>query len=59
MLLVHLTSVGNKLKYEALLTEILEPSRVISDQHASVILQLKNGKIVVENLSDDKTGKGD
>jgi putative heme-binding domain-containing protein len=41
-----LTSTGNKLKYEALLTEILEPSKVISDQHASVIVQLTNGKVI-------------
>jgi putative heme-binding domain-containing protein len=41
-----LTSTGKKLKYEALLTEIIEPSKVISDQHASVILQLSNGKVI-------------
>jgi putative heme-binding domain-containing protein len=39
-----LTSTGKKLKPLALLTEIIEPSKVISDQHASVILILKNGK---------------
>ena len=41
-----LTSVGNKLKYEALLTEIIEPSKVISDQHASVILEMEDGTLL-------------
>jgi putative heme-binding domain-containing protein len=51
-----LSSVGNKYKYEALLTEILEPSKVISDPHASVIVQLKNGKVLTgrEVGGDDK-----
>ena len=29
-----------------MLTEIIEPSKVISDQHASVILVLNNGKVL-------------
>ena len=41
-----LTSTGKKLAHPALLTEILEPSKVISDQHASVVLELKNGKVL-------------
>jgi putative heme-binding domain-containing protein len=41
-----LTSTGSKLKYAQLLTEIIEPSKVISDQHASVILELESGKIL-------------
>lgn len=41
-----LTSTGKKLKLPALLTEIIEPSKVISDQHASVILVLNNGKVL-------------
>ena len=41
-----LTSSGKKLTHAALLTEILEPSKVISDQHASIILQLESGKVV-------------
>jgi len=41
-----LTSAGNKYDYTALLTEIIEPSKVISDQHASVILTLKDGGTV-------------
>lgn len=41
-----LSSVGRKLKHEALLTEIIEPSKVISDQHASVILVLSSGKVL-------------
>ncbi|MFT5524979.1 MAG: putative heme-binding domain-containing protein [Pirellulaceae bacterium] len=41
-----ITSVGNKMKTSALLSELLTPSKVISDQHASVILELKNGKTV-------------
>jgi putative heme-binding domain-containing protein len=41
-----LTSTGKKLKLAALLTEIIEPSKVISDQHASVILVLKDGKVL-------------
>lgn len=40
-----LTSTGKKLKHLALLTEIIEPSKVISDQHASVILVMDSGKI--------------
>ncbi len=54
-----LTSVGNKLKPAALLTEIIEPSKVLSDQHASVILQLESGKIVTgrEVGGDEKTLK--
>ena len=41
-----LTSAGNKLKPSALLTEIITPSKVISDQHASVILEIDSGKII-------------
>jgi putative heme-binding domain-containing protein len=41
-----LTSTGKKLKLPALLTEIIEPSKVISEQHASVILVLNNGKVL-------------
>jgi putative heme-binding domain-containing protein len=41
-----ITSAGNKMKPEALLSELLTPSKVISDQHASVIIELKNGKTV-------------
>lgn len=42
-----LSSVGGRYDYKTFLTEIVEPSKVISDQHASVILELKNGKVVV------------
>jgi putative heme-binding domain-containing protein len=41
-----LTSIGNKYDYTAMLTEIIEPSKVISDQHASVILTMKDGSIL-------------
>ena len=41
-----LTSIGKKLKHPALAVEIIEPSKVISDQHASVILQLSSGKVL-------------
>ncbi|MGZ0172198.1 MAG: NPCBM/NEW2 domain-containing protein [Planctomycetales bacterium] len=41
-----LTSTGKKLKLPALLTEIIEPSKVISDQHASVILVMNSGKVL-------------
>ena len=41
-----LTSIGNKYDYTAFLTEIIEPSKVISDQHASVILTLKDDTTV-------------
>jgi putative heme-binding domain-containing protein len=41
-----LTSTGKKLKHVALLTEIIEPSKVVSEQHASVILLLNNGKVL-------------
>jgi putative heme-binding domain-containing protein len=40
-----LTSTGRKLKHPALLTEIIEPSKVVSEQHASVILEMKSGKV--------------
>ncbi|MDA1142666.1 MAG: NPCBM/NEW2 domain-containing protein [Planctomycetota bacterium] len=52
-----LTSVGNKYDYSSILTEIIEPSKVISDQHASVILRLKDDTIVVgrELGGDDDT----
>ncbi len=42
-----LSSVGSKMNAEALLVEILEPSKVISEQHASSVLVLKNGTVVV------------
>ena len=38
-----LSSVGGKYDYATLLTEIIEPSKVISDQHAAVTLKLKDG----------------
>jgi putative heme-binding domain-containing protein len=52
-----LTSVGSKLNAEALLIEILEPSRVISEQHASHVLVLNNGTTLVgrEMGGDDTT----
>ena len=52
-----LTSVGNKMNAEALLIEILDPSRVISEQHGSHILVLKNGTTLVgrEMGGDDST----
>ncbi len=51
-----LTSVGNKMNAEALLLEVLDPSRVISEQHASSELLLSNGTRLVgrEVGSDDK-----
>ena len=42
-----LSSVGGKMNYEALLVEILDPSRVISDQHTSYTLVLRDGRTVV------------
>jgi len=52
-----LTSVGNKYDYTSILTEIIEPSKVISDQHASVVLRLKDDTLVVgrELGGDDDT----
>ncbi|MFT5411602.1 MAG: putative heme-binding domain-containing protein [Verrucomicrobiales bacterium] len=52
-----LTSVGNKYDYTAILTEIIEPSKVISDQHAAVILKLKDGSAIFgrEVGGDDDT----
>ncbi len=52
-----LTSVGNKMDYEALLVEIVEPSRVISEQHASSVLVLQDGSVLVgrEVGGDEKT----
>lgn len=52
-----LSSIGNKYDYTAILTEIIEPSKVISDQHAAVILKLKDGKSVFgrEVGGDDDT----
>ena len=52
-----LTSIGNKYDYAAILTEIIEPSKVISDQHAAVILKLKDGSAVFgrELGGDDDT----
>jgi len=52
-----LTSVGGKYKYDALLVEVMEPSRVISEQHASHVLVLKDGTTLVgrEIGGDDKT----
>ena len=38
-----LSSTGKKLKHPQLLAEIIEPSKVISDQYASVILRLQDG----------------
>ncbi len=38
-----LSSVGSKYDYTTLLTEIVEPSKVISDQHAAVILKMNDG----------------
>lgn len=42
-----LSSVGGRYDYKTFLTEIIEPSKVISDQHASVMLELKSGAVVV------------
>jgi len=42
-----LGSVGGKMSSDALLVEILDPSRVISDQHASYVLALKDGSTLV------------
>ncbi|MEM7232475.1 MAG: heme-binding protein, partial [Planctomycetota bacterium] len=52
-----LSSVGNKMNYEALLQEILDPSRVISEQHASTTLVLKGNKVLDGRIvgSDDDT----
>ena len=41
-----LTSVGGKLKPDGLLTEILQPSLVISEQHAAVTITLKDGTVL-------------
>ena len=41
-----LTSSSGKYDHATLLAEIIEPSRVISDQHAAVVLKLKNGTSV-------------
>ncbi len=41
-----LTSAGKKLTHATLLTEIIEPSKVISDQYASVNLLLTSGKVL-------------
>jgi putative heme-binding domain-containing protein len=41
-----LTSAGRKYNHVAMLTEIIEPSKAISDQHASVILEMESGKIL-------------
>lgn len=41
-----LTSAGRKYNHAAMLTEIIEPSKSISDQHASVILALDSGKVL-------------
>ena len=52
-----LSSVGNKMNHEALLVEIIDPSRVISDQHASHVLVLKDGTVFTgrEVGGDDST----
>ena len=42
-----LSSVGGRYDAKTFLTEILEPSKVISDQHASVAITLKDGTVVV------------
>jgi putative heme-binding domain-containing protein len=41
-----LTSAGRKYKHVAMLTEIIDPSKSISDQHASVILEMESGKVL-------------
>ena len=38
---------GGRYDAKTFLTEILEPSKVISDQHASVAITLKDGTVVV------------
>ncbi|MCX8239449.1 MAG: NPCBM/NEW2 domain-containing protein [Akkermansiaceae bacterium] len=52
-----LSSIGNKYDYTAILTEIIEPSKVISDQHAAVTLTLKDGSAIFgrEVGGDDDT----
>ena len=41
-----LTSAGRKYNHVAMLTEIIDPSKSISDQHASVILEMESGKVL-------------
>ena len=53
----NLTQLGTRFSPEDMMTAILEPNEVISDQYASTVLYLKNGQSVVGKLTreDDNT----
>jgi putative heme-binding domain-containing protein len=48
-----LSQLGTRFSQEDILTSIIDPSKVISDQYAATILSLKNGQSMVGNIIDE------
>ncbi|MCK5102744.1 MAG: heme-binding protein, partial [Cyclobacteriaceae bacterium] len=48
-----LSQLGTRFSQEDILTSIIDPSQVISDQYAATILSLKNGQSMVGNIIDE------
>jgi len=51
-----LTAAGNRYTMRDLVENIIDPSKVISDQYESSILELKNGSVVVGRITGEEGG---
>jgi putative heme-binding domain-containing protein len=52
-----LTGAGNRYSLRDLLENIIEPSKVISDQYDSTMIETKNGNVVVGRVVKEQDGK--